>query len=344
MSPWPGAPKSQQSPALNQPSTRYAPKLDENSTMGDVARAVNKAFDGLTVHEQAFANLPAQIKAQAASAASSSSASSASSSSSSSSAGGPVSAFNSRSGSVVFFPSLGMVNDQLGNPAYLTQNSDSGAKIIVGTDSTVSVVLNSKVPAPWFTIIDNDSSGICYLSTDSGSVFGAQFIPDSGFGIVFFDGSNFWAGATLAAGGGSSGVTQIIAGTNVTISPAGGTGAVTVSSSGGYSLGGSVAPSNVAFGPAAGSGAAVVLCDGLDGTHEVKFTTGSAPTSTGVIFTFTFTNPRGHSTFPVIAFQQGFAVAIFPWVSGGSGLSYTVNANGTALSAGTTYWISVSAP
>lgn len=46
------------------------------------------------------------------------------------------------------------------------------------------------------------------------------------------------SGTTLNATGGGGGVTQIIAGTNVTVSPIGGTGAVTVSASGGGGSGG----------------------------------------------------------------------------------------------------------
>ena len=114
--------------------------------------------------------------------------------------------------------------------------------------------------------------------------------------------------------------------------------------SGGYSLGGSVSATNVALGPAAGSGASVVMCDGLDGTHEVEFTTGSATTATGIIFTFTFTNNRGHNTFPVLSFAQSFVATTFPYVGGGSPTQYTINANGIALSPLTTYWIYVSAP
>lgn len=51
-------------------------------------------------------------------------------------------------------------------------------------------------------------------------------------GLVFYfstDGTTW----TALSGGGGSAVTQILAGTNITVSPAGGTGAVTVNSSGG---------------------------------------------------------------------------------------------------------------
>jgi hypothetical protein len=59
--PWPGAPKSASSPPINLPSVRYPHTLNENSSMADVADAMRTAFNGLAVHEQAFANLPDTI-------------------------------------------------------------------------------------------------------------------------------------------------------------------------------------------------------------------------------------------------------------------------------------------
>src|SRR5579859_5638769 len=66
LSPWPGSPKSASSPPINKPSVRFPYTLDENSSMGDVANAMRTVVNGLTVHEQAFANLPSQISEQAA--------------------------------------------------------------------------------------------------------------------------------------------------------------------------------------------------------------------------------------------------------------------------------------
>ena len=216
---WPGIPKSQQSPAINPPSMRAVPALNENSTMGDVANSMRVAFDGLTVHEQAFANLPAQVKAQAAEAATAAvTASTIVSPSSGSISGGTakVSTFNANEGNIIYFPVLGFVNDQLGNPEYAMQNSDNGKKVIIGTDSSAVVVFNAAtVNAPWFTIIDNDSSATATIISDSGAVFGAQSIPPNGFGIVYFDGADFWADATPAAGGGGT-ITDVAAGTGLT--------------------------------------------------------------------------------------------------------------------------------
>ncbi len=107
-----------------------------------------------------------------------------------------VASFNSETGAVVYFPNLGTVNDQLGVAAYTTQQSDNGAKIVVGDSSAVAVTLSSTVTAPWFAIIDNDSSTVASLTPASGIVYGEQAIQPGGFGIVFFDGANFWCGAT----------------------------------------------------------------------------------------------------------------------------------------------------
>jgi hypothetical protein len=77
-----------------------------------------------------------------------------------------------------------------------------------------------------------------YLTTGSGvggTIAGANviysnvFVANSGGYVQFSDGSKQYT----ANAGASGGVTQIVAGTNVTISPGGGTGVVTINSSGG---------------------------------------------------------------------------------------------------------------
>lgn len=138
-----------------------------------------------------------------------STASTANAAASSSSTASGVSSFNSETGAVVYFPQLGTVNDQLGESSYETQQSDNGAKIIVGDSSAVTVTLNNTVTAPWFTIIDNDSSTMVALSPGAGAgLFGTQVISPGCFGIVFFDGVNFWAGGTVIATDSSLGYVQ----------------------------------------------------------------------------------------------------------------------------------------
>ena len=185
---WPGTPKSQQVPTINPPSMRFSSPLSEHSSMKDVAEAVRTAFNGLTVHEQAFANLPNQIATQAAAAATAAVENIVNETVTG------VTSFNTQTGGVIFFPSLGTVNDQLGVTAYTTQNSDSGAKIIVGDSSAVTVNLNAGVMAPWFTIIDNDSSAPVTISVDSGvGFYGLKSLYAGGFAIVYYDGGTFYS-------------------------------------------------------------------------------------------------------------------------------------------------------
>lgn len=224
MSPWPGAPKSQQSPPLNPPSARTPPQLNEQSTPADIARAVNKAFDGLTVHEQAFANLPAQIATQAQAAVTELI-------TQETTAVAGVTAFNAQTGAVIYFPNLGMVNDQLGNAAYLTQTADAGRKILMG-DSTVSTVtLNPSVSLPWFTIIGNDSGSTVSLLPGSGAGFyGMNSIYPGGFALVFYDGTTFWSEGVAIATDSTYGVVRPDGGTIVIDSSSGAlrTGGVSV--------------------------------------------------------------------------------------------------------------------
>jgi hypothetical protein len=200
---WPGIPKSQQSPAINPPSMRAVPALNENSTMADVAHSMKVAFDGLTVHEQAFANLPAQVKAQAAAAATEVIQNISSQTTSG------VTAFNSTTGAILFFPNLSMIHGELGNPLYLTQQSDSGAKLIVGDSTPVTVKLNPSMVPPWFTFIGNDSSATAYLTTDSGaSIVGLNSVYPGGLAIVFYDGTTFYCEGVAIATDSSLGVVQ----------------------------------------------------------------------------------------------------------------------------------------
>jgi hypothetical protein len=171
--------------------------------MGDVADALRTAFNGLTVHEQAFANLPQQIASQAATAAT------AAVENIESETTTGVTSFNANTGAIVFFPNLGMVHDELGNPLYLTQQSDNGAKIVAGDSSAVTVTLNPAVTPPWFTFIGNDSSAYVNLVTDSGAtIAGLNSIYPGGLAIVFYDGSTFWCEGTTIATDSSLGVVQ----------------------------------------------------------------------------------------------------------------------------------------
>jgi hypothetical protein len=194
--PWPGTPESQQSPSINPPSMRVSPQLSEKSTMGDVANAVNMAMNGLTVHEQAFASMSSTTSSASTTETSSSTGSTSSSGGSSSG----VTSFNANTGAILFFPGLGYVNDQLGVSSYSAVQGDSGKKIIVGDSSPVAIYLDSSLSAPWFTIIDNDSSSTVNLTPTGGSAIrGDSSIYAGCFGVVYFDGETYWSGSTPIA-------------------------------------------------------------------------------------------------------------------------------------------------
>ena len=203
--PWPGAPKSASSPPINPPSVRFPFTLNEHSSMGDVADAMRTAFNGLTVHEQAFANLPGQIKTQAAAAATT-----AVENVSSENVTNVVTAFNALQGAVIYFPSLGFVNNEIGASFYETRQSDNGAKILLGDSSPVTVLLNPAVTPPWFCFLGNDSGPYTVsLETDSGATIqGLTSIYPGGFAISFFDGSVFWNEGVPLATDSSIGVVQ----------------------------------------------------------------------------------------------------------------------------------------
>lgn len=187
MSPWPGTPKSQQTPPINPPSVRFPFTLNEDSTQADVHDAIRTALNGLTVHEQAFANIPAQVAAQASAAAT------AAVENISSEVVAGVTSFNTRTGPVIYFPGLGTVNNQLGESSYATEQGDAGAKILVGDSGPVTVTLNSGVTLPWFTIIGNDSGASVFLMPDSGSLYGLSELNPGGLAFVFYDGVTFWS-------------------------------------------------------------------------------------------------------------------------------------------------------
>lgn len=169
--------------------TKWYPAVSDEPTPSETALHTRLLYNGINDHDQAITTLKAQLTAAE------TAVTTVIENAASSSTNPGVTAFNTLAGNVTYFPDLGKVNDQLGNPAYTVQVTDNGAKIIVGDSSAVAITL-SPTALPWFAIIDNDSSAAANLSPSSGALFGAQTIPGGGFGIVFFDGSNWWCGAT----------------------------------------------------------------------------------------------------------------------------------------------------
>lgn len=176
-------------PPLNPISFRLPFNLDENNLdSSELVKAVRYLASGSVDLNQAVASLKGQVDTAQTTATTAQATASVNTNTG-------VRSFNTLAGNVTFYPQLGAVNNQLGQPAYTTQQTDNGAKIIVGDSSAVAVTLNAGVGTPWFTVIDNDSSAVANLAPSAGSLFGAQSIPSGGFAIVYYDG-NFWCGAT----------------------------------------------------------------------------------------------------------------------------------------------------
>lgn len=104
---------------------------------------------------------------------------------------------------------VGGVNNQIGVTAYTTQQSDYGVKLLMGDSSPVTVTLNPGVTTPWFTFIGNDSSAMVSLTAGSPATLqGQNYIEPGLFGIVFYDGANFWSEGVPMATASSLGIVR----------------------------------------------------------------------------------------------------------------------------------------
>jgi hypothetical protein len=158
--------------------------------MGDVADAMRTAFNGLTVHEQAFANLPSQIATQATAAATT-----VVQNISSENVSNVVTHFNLQTGPVVFFPGLGAVHNLIGQTSYSTQQSDAGMVLLFADSSPIALSLSPVTP-PWFCWVSNTGNSTITITPDSGSVnnYPSVALPDSSWATFFADATqNFWA-------------------------------------------------------------------------------------------------------------------------------------------------------
>jgi hypothetical protein len=204
------------------PSFRYPVHIPHGSADPTVIDAIGYHDDAITDLQQAIPELKSQIEAVKAGTTTSTSTTPNVSTSSET----VVTAANV----------IGLVNSQTGLTSYTTQQSDYGAEIQLNDSSAIAVSLAvyPVISLPWFTSINNLGTGTATLTPQSGTINGSSSlsIPGGSFATVYFDGTNFTAEIPASSG---SGVTQIIAGTNVTISPVGGTGAVTVNATGGGS-------------------------------------------------------------------------------------------------------------
>lgn len=125
------------------------------------------------------------------------------------------------------FPGLGAVNNQVGALSYTTAQTDSGSLILLGATTAIAVTLNSGLTTPFFTTFSNSGTSTAILTPTTGTVNGGASLalPAGSWTILYFDGTNWTADSPGSTAGG---VSQLLAGTNITLSPAGGTGIVTV--------------------------------------------------------------------------------------------------------------------
>lgn len=92
---------------------------------------------------------------------------------------------------------IGTVNNQSGNTAYTTQQSDNEGLIILNDASPVAVTLNSVITVPYGVFITNFGAGTATLTPTSGTINGgASFsLPQNCTALVGFDGTNWWTTA-----------------------------------------------------------------------------------------------------------------------------------------------------
>lgn len=138
-----------------------------------------------------------------------------------------VTSFNSATGAVNYFPGMGYVNPQDGVTAYTTQSTNNGKMVVLNATSAIAVTLDSGFAPPWFVSFSNQGAGTATLTPSTGLINGGASItlPGGSWVTLYLDGTNWTADAPGSAAGG---VTQLLAGTNVTLSPVNGTGVVTV--------------------------------------------------------------------------------------------------------------------
>ena len=191
---------------------------------------------------------------------------------------------SSSSGSVT----EGAVNNQSGVTSYTIQQSDNAGFVILNDSAAIAVTLDSALTIPYYLWIVNYGTSIATLTPTTGTItypdnVSAASMPlEPGFAAyIELDGTNWWAIVVPVVG---NAVTQIIAGTNVTISPTSGEGAVTVNASG--TISGVVAGTGLTGGGTSGSvtislSTPVSVANGGTGTATPGLVAGSGISITG---------------------------------------------------------------
>jgi hypothetical protein len=113
---------------------------------------------------------------------------------------------------------------------------------------------------------------------------------------------------------------------------------------GGSGLGGTLSNSNIA----AGTSVTATIA-GLDGSHEVQFSTSAAIAGGSDLFTVTFTASRGHTSFCVYSHAIGGSLSSLTTIGQlpvifGTATNYTLTAGPDGLPSGATFEINVSCP
>lgn len=271
------------------PSFRKPHTIPEGAAHPDVKEAIEDHDKNIVDLNQAVYALKPQIttiQEQVAAAASSTSAST---------AAAVVAAKTEAESLIANLVMSGRVNNQTGNTAYTMQNSDNGALVLLNDSSPIGVGMNNSVSQPWYCFIENSGISVVTLTPQQGLINGDSHlsIAASLWATVFFDGSNYWAQTSASS---IAGVTQIVAGTNITISPPGGRGVVTVNASGGSTptryqvtlTGGTFAPGQ-----------------GVTGT--TAFT--ASPTSILAASLYDATSPAANEFLVAFAYSQNGAIA-----------------------------------
>ncbi len=130
----------------------------------------------------------------------------------------------------------GVVNNQSGVTSYTLLQSDNASLVLLDDASPIAVSLPSNLTIPFYSTVSNAGTGAATLTPTTGTINGLASItvPGGSWLTIFLDGTNWW-GDSPATGGSVGGVTQLLAGTNVTLSPTNGIGTVTVTVVGGTS-------------------------------------------------------------------------------------------------------------
>lgn len=190
---------------MSTPRQSFYPVIREDIAPSEMALHLRNLYTAINNHDQAIIDVNGKIPTTP----STTTTSSTGSAVDDDSAIIGVTSFNSQTGLISYFASMGEVNNKSGLTTYITQTQDNGALIVLADASPIAVSLNFGVSAPWFTTISNQGAGTATITPTSGLINGAgsMALLAGQFVTIFFDGANWWADAP--SGGGASGVSSL---------------------------------------------------------------------------------------------------------------------------------------